>query len=539
MTGHGQPENGTNVGPAPVSERELRENFFPPFEEVVKRTGIEAVMASYNEIDGVPSHANKWLLEDVLRREWGFKGAVVSDYSAIDQLMSIHHIAGNLEGAAMRALDAGVDADLPDGVSYASLAKLVREGKVSEAQVDKAVRRMLELKFRAGLFERPLADAVTATKLTNNEDARALARTAAQRSITLLKNDGTLPLKAEGTIALIGPSVAVARLGGYYGQPPHAVSLLEGIRAKVGNRAHITFAQGVKITQDDDWWADTVTTADPAENAKLIAQAVEVAKGADRIVLSLGDTEQSSREGWAENHLGDRASLDLVGEQQQLFDALKALGKPITVVLVNGRPASIVKVSEQANAILEGWYLGEQGGHALADVLFGDVNPGGHLPVTIPRSVGQLPMFYNAKPSARRGYLFDTTAPLYPFGYGLSYTQFALSAPRLAAARIGVAGSTQVSVDITNTGKLAGDDVVQLYIRDKVSSVTRPVKLLKGFARVSLKPGETRTISFAIGPEALRLWDASMHRVVEPGEFEIMTGDNSVDLKGVTLTVAP
>jgi len=527
LTGHGQPENGTNVGPAPVSERELRENFFPPFEEVVKRTGIEAVMASYNEIDGVPSHANKWLLEDVLRREWGFKGAVVSDYSAIDQLMSIHHIAGNLEGAAMRALDAGVDADLPDGVSYASLAKLVREGKVSEAQVDKAVRRMLELKFRAGLFERPLADAATATKLTNNEDARALARTAAQRSITLLKNDGTLPLKAEGTIALIGPSVAVARLGGYYGQPPHAVSLLEGIRAKVGNRAHITFAQGVKITQDDDWWADTVTKADPAENAKLIAQAVEVAKGADRIVLSLGDTEQSSREGWADNHLGDRASLDLVGEQQQLFDALKALGKPITVVLVNGRPASIVKVSEQANAILEGWYLGEQGGHALADVLFGDVNPGGHLPVTIPRSVGQLPMFYNAKPSARRGYLFDTTAPLYPFGFGL------------AAARIGVAGSTQVSVDITNTGKLAGDDVVQLYIRDKVSSVTRPVKLLKGFARVSLKPGETRTISFAIGPEALRLWDASMHRVVEPGEFEIMTGDNSVDLKGVTLTVAP
>ncbi|RVU05649.1 beta-glucosidase [Novosphingobium umbonatum] len=539
LTGHGQPESGTNVGPAPISERELRENFFPPFEQVVKRTGIEAVMASYNEIDGVPSHANKWLLGDVLRGEWGFKGAVVSDYSAVDQLMSIHHITDSLEGAAMRALDAGVDADLPEGLSYASLGKLVREGKVAEAQVDKAVRRMLELKFRAGLFEHPYADAAYATKITNNDEARALARTAAQRAITLLKNDGMLPLKPEGKIALIGPSIAVARLGGYYGQPAHPVSILEGVKAKVGTKAEILFAQGVKITEDDDWWADSVTKSDPAANRKLIAEAVEVAKKADRIVLTLGDTEQSSREGWANNHLGDRPSLDLVGEQQELFDALKALGKPIAVMLINGRPASAVKVSEQANAILEGWYLGEQTGHAIADVLFGDVNPGGHLAVTIPRSVGQLPMFYNAKPSARRGYLFDTTAPLYPFGYGLSYTSFALSAPRLSANTIGVAGKVQVAVDITNTGQRAGDDVVQLYIRDKVSSVTRPVKELKGFERVTLKPGETRKVTFTVGPEALQMWDGSMHRVVEPGEFEIMTGDNSVDLKSATLTVAP
>lgn len=539
LTGHGQPESGTNVGPAPISERELRENFFPPFEQVVKRTGIEAVMASYNEIDGVPSHANKWLLEKVLRGEWGFKGAVVSDYSAVDQLMSIHHIAPDLEGAARRALDAGVDADLPEGLSYATLGKAVREGRVSEAQIDKAVRRMLDLKFRAGLFENPYADAAAAEKLTNDAQAIALARTAAQRSITLLKNDGMLPLKPEGTIAVIGPSAAVARLGGYYGQPAHKVSILDGIKARVGDKAKIVFAQGVKITEDDDWWADKVTKSDPVENRKLIAQAVEAARGVDRIVLTLGDTEQSSREGWADNHLGDRPSLDLVGEQQELFDALKALGKPITVVLINGRPASTVKVSEQANAILEGWYLGEQGGNAVADVLFGDVNPGGHLPVTVARSVGQLPVFYNAKPSARRGYLFDTTAPLYPFGFGLSYTTFDLSAPRLSAPTIGKAGQAQVSVDVRNTGTRLGDEVVQLYIRDKVSSVTRPIKELKGFERITLKPGETRRVTFNIGPEALQMWNDQMQRVVEPGEFEIMTGDNSVDLKGVTLTVAP
>lgn len=539
LTGHGQPESGTNVGPAPYSERELRENFFPPFEQVVTRTGIEAVMASYNEIDGVPSHANRWLLDDVLRREWGFQGAVVSDYSAVDQLMSIHHIAGSLEEAAIRALDAGVDADLPDGISYVLLGKLVREGKVSQAKVDLATRRMLELKFRAGLFENPYADAAASEKITNNAEARALALTAAQRSITLLKNDGMLPLKPEGTIAVIGPSAAVARLGGYYGQPPHTVSILDGIKAKVGARANIVFAQGVKITEDDDWWADSVTKSDPTENRKLIAQAVEAARNVDRIVLTLGDTEQSSREGWANNHLGDRPSLDLVGEQQELFDALKALGKPITVVLINGRPASTVKVSEQANAIIEGWYLGEQGGNAVADVLFGDVNPGGKLPVTVPRSVGQLPMFYNAKPSARRGYLFDTTDPLYPFGFGLSYTTFALSPPRLSAASIGTGGTTTVSVDVRNSGARAGDEVVQLYIRDKVSSVTRPIKELKGFERVTLKPGEVRTVTFTIRPESLWMWNDKMERVVEPGDFEVMTGNSSVALQSATLTVTP
>ncbi len=499
-------------------------------------------MASYNEIDGVPSHANKWLLGTVLRGEWGFRGAVVSDYSAVDQLMSIHHIAPDLEGAARRALDAGVDADLPDGLSYATLVSQVRAGKVRQAQVDMAVRRMLELKFRAGLFEHPYADAAYAETITNNADARALALKAAQRTMILLKNDGMLPLRLpddhKPTLAVIGPNAAVARLGGYYGQPPHTVSILEGLKAKLGARANIVFAQGVKITENDDWWADEVTLADPAENRQLIAQAVEAAKGADQIILCIGDTEQTSREGWEPGkHLGDRTSLDLVGQQQELFDALHALGKPITVVLINGRPASTVKIAEQANALIEGWYLGEQGGNAVADVLAGTVNPGGKLPVTIPRDVGQLPMFYNHKPSARRGYLFDTTAPLFPFGWGLSYSKFQLGPPRLSTSTIGIGGSVDVAVDVQNMSDRAGDETVQLYIRDEVSSVTTPVEQLKAFQRVTLAPGEKRTVTFTLTPHSFEHWNIDMKRVVEPGRFRIMTGPNSVDLQATELAI--
>jgi beta-glucosidase len=545
LTGHGQPESGTNTGPASISERILRENFFPPFEQVIQRTGIEAVMPSYNEIDGVPSHANTWLLGTVLRGEWGFDGAIVSDYYAISDLQDIHKIAASKDDAARLALAAGVDSDLPSGASYATLAAAVRAGRVPMTAIDKAVRRMLTLKFRAGLFENPYADAQAAVAITNNAEARALARKAAQRAITLLKNDGTLPLAlptagaAKSTIAVIGPNAAVARLGGYYGQPPLTVSILDGIRAKVGARANVVFAQGVKITENDDWWADEVKLSDPAANRRLIAEAVAAARGADQIVLAIGDTEQTSREGWAKNHLGDRASLDLVGEQQELFDALKALGKPITVVLINGRPASTVKISEQANAILEGWYLGEQGGHAVADVLFGEVNPGGKLPVTIARNVGQLPMFYNYKPSARRGYLFETTEPLYPFGFGLSYSSFEIGAPTLSARTITPSGSVTVSVPVRNTGARAGDETVQLYVRDLTGSVTRPVKELKAFRRITLAPGESRTVSFTLTPETFQMWNDKMQRVIEPGDFEIMAGPDSVRVKSVTLTVKP
>ncbi len=539
LTGHGQPESGRNVAPATVSERTLREVFFPPFEQVIKRTGISALMASYNEIDGVPSHASNWLLGDVLRGEWGFKGAIVSDYYALDQLANFHHIAKDNAEAARLALAAGVDSDLPNGTVYGTLLEQVKSGKVPVAKIDTAVRRMLTLKFNAGLFENPYADEGRAVAITNNAEAKALALTSAQRAITLLKNDGTLPLKLSGkpNIAVIGPNSNVARLGGYYGQPPVTVSILDGIKNKVGDRANILFAQGVKITENDDWWADEVKLSDPAANRRLIAQAVATAKKADTVILAIGDTEQTSREGWADNHLGDRTSLDLVGEQQELFDALKATGKPVTVVLINGRPASTVKIAEQANAILEGWYLGEQGGNAVADVLFGDVNPGGKLPVTIPRSAGQLPLFYNHKPSARRGYLFDSSEPLFPFGYGLSYTSFDMSAPKLSSAQIKTSGSVNVTVNVRNTGKRAGDETVQIYIRDVQSSVTRPVKELKAFRRVTLQPGESRDVTLTLTPESFQMWNIDMKRVVEPGSFEIMAGPNSANVKTVTLEV--
>jgi beta-glucosidase len=542
LTGHGQPESGTNVGPAPYSERALREFFFPPFEKIIARTGISAVMPSYNEIDGVPSTANVWLLQKVLRGEWGFKGAVVSDYYAIEDLERLHHVAATPEEAARLALRAGVDIDLPGPGAYATLTRQVRDGRVPIASIDAAVRRLLTLKFRAGLFEHPFADPDQAGAVTDNSDARALALKSAQRAIVLLKNDGILPLglPAGGNtpvIAVIGPNAAVARLGGYAGQPPLTVSILDGIRAKVGARAKVLFAQGVKITVNDDWWADEVQLADPKENQRLIDEAVAVARGADQIILAIGDTEQTSREGWAPTHLGDRDSLDLVGEQQALFDALRALGKPLVTVLINGRPTSTVTIAEQANALVEGWYLGEQGGNAMADVLFGDVNPGGKLPVTIPRSVGQLPMFYNVKPSARRGYLFDSVAPLYPFGWGLSYTRFEMGAPQLSSDHIAPDGSVTVSVPVRNAGNRSGDETVQLYVHQVVGSVTRPIKELKAFERIGIAAGETKTVTFTLTPETFRMWNIDMQRVVEPGAFEVMVGPNSVDLKSTVLHI--
>jgi beta-glucosidase len=544
MTGHGQPEAGTNIGPAPLGERTLRDYFFPPFEQVVKRTGIDAVMASYNEIDGIPSHSNKWLLGDVLRGEWGFEGAVVSDYYAIEQMAEIHKIAPGIPEAAVLALGAGVDVDLPEGAAFSTLAEAVRQGRVPMAAIDSAAARFLTMKFNAGLFENPWAD-LAAARQSGLEAGQALARKAAEKSLVLLKNDGVLPLAlpAAGapkpTIAVIGPNADVARLGGYYGDPRSTVTPLEGIRALVGNRANIVTAQGVVITENDDWWADEVKLGDPAENRRRIAEAVEAARGADIILLFIGDTEQTSREGWADEHLGDRSSLDLVGEQNELFQALKSLGKPIVAVLVNGRPPSYPAIAEEADAILETWYAGEQQGHAIADALFGRVNPGGKLPVTVAREVGQVPVFYDHKPSARRGYLFSEVTPLYPFGYGLSYTTFEVGEPQLSATTIRPGQGVTVRVPVTNTGSRAGDEVVQVYLRDEISSVTRPVKELAGFQRVTLQPGESRTVEIAIRPESLALWNRDMQRVVEPGEFTVMAGPNSEELKSAKLTVAP
>jgi beta-glucosidase len=539
MTGHGQPESGTNVGPANISERVLREVFFPPFQAAVQRGNAQAVMASYNEIDGIPSHVNRWLLTDILRGEMGFTGAVVSDYFAIKELMEVHRTTSDPLRAAARAMHAGVDFDLPDGESYALLPRALAQGLVTQAQIDAAVRRMLRLKFMAGLFEQPYADVKHAEAITDNAEARALAREAARKSVVLLKNDGMLPLRIEGlkTLAVIGPNAAHVELGGYSNVPTHAISVLDGIKSKLGNRARIVTAEGVRLTDSGDWYENEIVLAQPQENRERIKEAVAVAQSADAIVLVIGGSSATGREGWAKNHLGDRTTLGLVGEQDELAQALFALRKPVAVVLINGQPLSIPEIAEQANALLEGWYLGEEGGAAMADILFGDATPGGKLPVTIARSVGQLPMFYNQKPSAHRGYLFDTAEPLFPFGYGLSYTRFEIGEPRLSATRIGLDDSVNVSVDVRNAGSRAGDEVVQLYVRDVVSSVTRPVKELKAFRRVTVAPGASTTVEFTLGKEAFAFWNERMQYAVEPGEFEIMAGPNSVELKTAVLTV--
>ncbi|GFZ90292.1 MULTISPECIES: glycoside hydrolase family 3 N-terminal domain-containing protein [Sphingobium] len=538
MTGHGQPQSGENIAPAPISERELRENFFPPFREVVKRTGIAAVMPSYNEIDGVPSHQNRWLLNDILRGEWRFDGAVVSDYGAVHELDSIHHVQPDPEAAARAALRAGVDCELPDGQTYRTLVEQVRAGKVPLEAVDLACTRMLMLKFRAGLFENPWPRK-DHERLTGNAEARALALKAAHRSIVLLGNDGTLPLTpgAHRRVAVIGPNAAIARLGGYSSVPRQTVSLLEGVQAKLRGKAEVVHAQGVFITRSEDRSADEVLLADPAENRALIAQAVEVAKTADIVLLAIGDTEQTSREGFAKNHLGDRTSLDLLGEQNALFAALKATGKPVVVCAINGRPPSYPMVADGANALLECWYPGQEGGTAMADILFGDVNPGAKLPVTVARDAGQIPIFYNRKPSARRGYVFEDISPLFPFGFGLSYTHFEFGPPRLSSPRIGTGGEVTVEVDVRNAGQRAGDAVVQLYVRDQTASVTRPIRELKGFERITLAPGESRAVRMTLGPAAFALWNLDMEEVVEPGLFDVMTGPDSENLQKTTLEI--
>ncbi|HMC90956.1 MAG TPA: glycoside hydrolase family 3 N-terminal domain-containing protein, partial [Allosphingosinicella sp.] len=540
LTGHGQPENGTNVGPANLGERELRTDFFPPFEKAVKQLPIRSVMASYNEIDGIPSHANKWLLTNVLRGEWGFRGAVVSDYFAIKELAGRHHMFSNLGDAAVRALDSGVDAETPDGEAYALLPELVRSGRVPQAEIDDAVRRILRMKFEAGLFEHPFVDAKAALAKEATPDAIALAREAAREAMVLLKNDGgVLPLDAGRIkrLAVLGTHARDTPIGGYSDEPRHVVSVLEGLQREAKGRFAVDYAEGVRITESRSWTADEVKLVPEEVNRRLIAEAVETARKADVVVMVLGDNEQTSREAWADAHLGDRSSLDLIGQQNDLARAIFALGKPTVVILLNGRPLSVNYLAQSAPALIEGWYLGQETGNAIADVLFGRASPGGKLPVSIARSVGQLPIFYNRKPTARRGYLFDTTAPLYPFGYGLSYTSFDMSAPRLARASIRGGESVRVSVDVANTGRRAGDEVVQLYIRDEEASVTRPVIELKHFQRVHLQPGERRTVTFEIAPEDLALWNVEMKRVVEPGTFTISAGPNSVALKSATLTV--
>ncbi len=544
---HGQPESGMNCAPANVSERVLRETFLFTFKEAINKAKAISVMASYNEVDGVPSHANRWLLRDVLRAEWRFKGFVVSDYYSIWELnyrpdTHGHFVAKDKREACRLAVEAGVNIELPEPDCYLQLIDLVRKGELKEKQLDELVAPMLYWKFKLGLFDDPYVDPGEAERIVGCEQNRKLALEAARETITLLKNENSLApldLNLIKTIAVIGPNADRSLLGGYSGVPKREVTVLEGIKAKAGNRVKVLYSEGCKITIGGAWHIDEVVPSDPEEDRKQIAEAVKVATQADVIVLAIGDNEQTSREAWNLKHMGDRASLDLVGRQEELVQAMVATGKPVVVFLFNGRPISINYLARNVPVIFECWYLGQETGQAVADVLFGAHNPGGKLPITVPRSAGHVPAFYNYKPSARRGYLFDDVSPLFAFGYGLSYTTFSFRNLRLEKKSIKRTGSTRVLVDVTNTGRNAGAEVVQMYIRDTVSSVTRPVKELKGFQKIWLQPGETKTVALDITPESLAFYDINMKYLVEPGDFEIMVGNSSrdEDLQKVTLRV--
>ncbi|MES2672747.1 MAG: glycoside hydrolase family 3 N-terminal domain-containing protein [Pseudomonadota bacterium] len=551
MAGHGEPVGGLNTAPSPIGEYTLREVFLFPFEAVVKLTQPRSVMASYNEIDGVPSHANGKMINGILRKEWGFDGLLVSDYFAISEFIARHNIAENKKDAALIAFNAGVDVETPEGDSYKNLTQLVKEGAITVAQLDIAVARVLQEKFRLGLFENPYVSTKDVDAFVGNAKHRALALRAAEEAIVLLKNEGNLlPLDAKKikSIAVIGPHVHETLLGGYSDVPKQTISILQGIKEYLGSKVQVNYAQGTLITIDswvaaadsisantlskERWNTDKVVLATPEDTKGMIEAAVAAAEKSDVALVVVGDNEATSREAWADGHLGDRTDLNLLGQQQELVDAVLATGKPTIVLLNNGRPLAITKIAKTVPAILEGWYLGQETGSAVARVIFGDVNPGGKLPVTIARSVGQLPVYYNHKPSAKRGYAFAETSALYPFGFGLSYTQFAYSNFAINKASAQAGGTIDVSIKITNTGDRAGDETVQLYTHDLVASMTRPVKELKGFKRLHLQAKESRVVTFSLAINQLGFYSSDLKYVVEPGVIDVMIGSSSADIHG-------
>lgn len=540
---HGQPENGTNCAPANFSERILREVFLQPFKVAVEKGNALSVMASYNEIDGVPSHASKWLLQDVLRKEYGFKGYVVSDYYGIEQLEERHKVAATEPDAAKLAIEAGVDIELPEPKIYPHLKELINEGKVDIAYIDTAVKNLLYYKFFSGLFENPYVDPIEAEKISVDPAARDLSYKLASECITLLKNkDNILPFQKDAfkTVAVIGPNADYHSIGGYSCPNENFVTILQGMQERLPNDIDVLYAEGCGVTTEEgSWFVDPVYRTDEEDDKALIEEAVKTAKQSDVIVLCIGGNEQTCREGWKEDHLGDRANLQMVGLQEELFNRLRELGKPIVVVLNHGRPLAITDVDEKADAILDCWNLGQETGYVVADAILGTINPSGKLAISVPRSVGHIPSFYNYKPTARRGYLFDDITPLYDFGYGLSYTNFELNDISLNKEEIKAGEDFSINLNIKNTGTVEGAEVIQVYIRDVASSVTRPVKELKAFKKLSLLPDEAKNITIHIDADSLAFYDINMEYTIEPGEFEIMVGtsSNDKDLTTVKLMV--
>ena len=525
---YGAAEAGRDYNTTDVSERNLREVYFPPFKAAVD-AGVGTFMSAFNDLNGVPASANPFTLTEILRSEWKFDGFVVSDYTSVEELIK-HGVAANGAEAAREALSAGVDMEMVSRLYNKHAGELIKERKLSQQTIDEAVRRILRIKFRLGLFDRPYVDEGRERTVVFSSANVAAAREIAARSMVLLKNDrNVLPLdKNVRSIALIGP-LADSRqdmLGSWTGDgnPEDAVTLLQGIKAKVP-QTRINYAKACEINCD---------------KADGFAEALRAARESDVTIVAVGESADMSGEA------ASRSSLDLPGRQLDLVKAVQATGKPTIVVLMNGRPLTINWIAENAPAVLETWFAGTQAGNAIADVLFGDVNPGGKLPVTFPRSVGQIPLYYNHKNTGRppdannkytSKYLDVDWRPLFPFGYGLSYTQFKITNLQLSAQRIPLNGKLTVSVDVENTGKRAGDEVVQLYIHDTAASVTRPVKELKGFQRVTLQPGEKKRVEFVLTAEQLGFWNRRMRFTVEPGDFKVMVGANSEDLIEATFEI--
>jgi beta-glucosidase len=556
FAGHGLPESGLNCAPSHIPPRLLREVYLHPFKKAVKQGGVLSVMNAYHEIDGIPCAASEELLTDILRREWGFEGVVVSDYFAIAQLMTIHKVAAHSGEAAALALKAGIDIELPFSNCYAEpLQKAVENGTVPIELVDRAVARILALKFKLGLFENPYVDPQAAIEIMDTMDDRRLALEAARKSIVLLKNDKSiLPLsKTIRNIAVIGPNAdSLRNLLGDYTFPAHAahetkkdektgqeviiwkdkdaqttrlitpevVSILDGIKAAVSNGCLVRYARGCGINDASvDGFDDAIKTARAADIAIVVV--------GDKSGLMPDDTSGEMR---------DRFSLKLPGVQEDLVKAIYETGTPLVLVLVNGRPIVMPWIANTIPAIIEAWLPGEEGGRAVSDVLFGDYNPGGKLPVSFPQNEGQIPIYYGRKPSGRKStiwtdYVEGPAAPLYEFGYGLSYTTFEFSGLVVEPARIGPEGACSIQFSLRNTGQREGSEVVQLYINDVVASVTRPVKELKAFERIYLKPGESKTVTFKITADELAFYHKNMQKKVEAGVFKVMIGPSSSQIR--------
>lgn len=529
---YGGAEAGRDYNTVDISERTLREIYLPPFKAAID-AGVLTLMSGFNEIGGVPSSGSRWMMTDLLRKEWGFMGLVVSDYTAVMELMH-HRITGTRTEAGILGLNAGIDIDMVSRIYINDLPGAVRSKKLSEEIVNESVRRVMKVKFAYGLFDNPHrnSDPGKENELLWEKEHRKVARQIAQQSIVLLKNDkNILPLnKSAKTIALIGPLAGNENRSQLIGpwawidRPEKIVSVIDGINQKISSHTQLLYAKGCEIAAD---------SGGSAEHTSYIEKAVRIAQQADVVIAVFGEAAHMSGEA------ASRSVLDLPGKQQELLRALHKTGKPIVLVMMNGRPLTISWEAENITAIVETWFLGVEAGNAIADILFGDVNPSGKLPVSFPRNVGQIPVYYNHKSTGRplvetdkftSRYLDIPNTPLYPFGFGLSYTTFAYSNVKVSPSSIKKDQEFRISVDVENTGKRAGDEVVQLYIQDEVATVTRPVKELKGFKRISLNPGEKKSVEFALTPDDLSFYNLEMKKVIEPGTFKVFVGGNSVDV---------